>query len=97
MDNDSEFDDESPETQLDADRSSGDGRPPSRTAIGLGGEPDPDIYQIGQRLKCRILAARKGGYAVLIVQDGREAFLMTERKHAEGALLIGEFRYWQWT
>lgn len=84
------------QAQLEGDHSSGDGRPPSINALGLGGEPDPDEYQVGQRLECRIVAARQGGYDVVIVKDVRRAFLRTDRQHEEGALVIGEFRFWQW-
>ncbi|MBX9572690.1 MAG: hypothetical protein K2X77_27590 [Candidatus Obscuribacterales bacterium] len=84
-----------PKTQLESDRSAGSGRPPSDTAIGLTGDPDPEQYKVGQRLKCRVIEARTGGYAVLIVQDGTVAFLRTNNVHETGSFIIGEFRHWQ--
>ncbi len=85
-----------PKTQLEADRSSGSGRPPSNTAIGLNeGAPEPGSYKVGQRLKCLIVEARDGGYDVLIMEDQVRAFLKTSKKFEQGAVMTGEFRYWQ--
>lgn len=96
MDEDYKGESPIPKTQLETDRSSGDGRPPSNTAVGLNdGAPEPGSYKVGQRLKCLIIAARKGGYDVLIMKDDVRAFLRTDKKYEQGAVLVGEFRHWQ--
>ncbi len=85
-----------PRTALEAARSSGDGRPPANTTVGLNdGDSDSENYRVGQKMKCLIINARNGGYDVLIIKDGKLAYLKTERQLAQGEVLLGEFRYWQ--
>ena len=96
--NDESKDEESstPKKQLETDRSSGSGRPPADTTVGLSdGDPGPGQYRVGQRLKVLIIEPRSGGYDVLIEKDGVRAYLIPSKKYEQGAVLFGEFRYWQ--
>lgn len=75
MDESQKEDSSIPKTQLQTDRSSGSGRPPSNTAIGLNyGAPEPGKYRVGQKLRCLIIDTREGGYDVFIIEDGVRAF-----------------------
>ncbi len=85
-----------PLTELEADRSSGSGRPPSKTAIGTSdGGHGPGEYRVGQKLKVLIIAPRIGGYEVLIIKDDITAFLNTANTYDQGAVLIAKFSYWR--
>ena len=80
----------------------GDGgvKPPRRTAVGSGGDDedddDPINYRRGQLLRCRVIGARgNDGYDVIIVMDGRRAFLRSDRPHKQGEIVSAKFSHGQ--
>lgn len=94
MNADSEHSDP-PQTQTETSRSSGDGKyPPSKTALGLedGGAPN---YSKGEKLKCRVIGFRSGGFEILIIEDGITGFLKSEETRNLGDEFVAEFERWQ--
>lgn len=68
--------------------------PPTKTAVGAadGGGPN---YRPGEKLDCLILGVRDGGYDVLIVKDGVNAFLRSNEQRTVGTNCVVEFLRWQ--
>lgn len=86
---------ESPKTQPEPSRSSGDGRyPPTRTAIGAadGGSAN---FARGEQLECRVTGFRAGGFEVLILRDGITGFLKSSEKRIIGDIILAQFDCWQ--
>ena len=84
--------------QLETDRSSGDGRPPSITTVGVGDDGDDDeseTYVAGESYECVVVGSRLGGYEVFVPNKGKYAFLKTSKLHSTGERILACFSHWQ--
>lgn len=84
-----------PNTQTETSRSSGDGRfPPTKTALGTadGGSP---YFAPGEKLECRVVGFRDGGFEVLILRDGIKGFLKSKEQRRIGDVILAQFDCWQ--
>ncbi|MBC7999634.1 MAG: hypothetical protein IAF58_16905 [Leptolyngbya sp.] len=84
-----------PKKQLELSGSSGDGNNPRPRVLTGQEEPDGPRYARGQRLKCRVIGFREGGYQVLLIRDGITGFLKSDVFRDLGDELWAEFDCWR--
>lgn len=75
-------------------RSFGGGYPPRRTALGTG-DGSGFNYVRGDKLKCRVIGRRPGGFEILIVADDITGFLKSDQKRNIGDEFFAQFDGWQ--
>lgn len=95
IDDDDDHEEDRLKPQTDSSRSSGGSRyPPRKTALGThdGGGPN---YARGDKLKCRVIGFRPGGFEILIVDDDITGFLKSEEHRNLGDEFFAQFEGWQ--